>query len=85
MSIPGPSVTDDVIEQGRALVKAIQALETIKPSYWVERGIAKILLWFYRRRLRGIIGSAPSWVGEKILSAAEGIGDDSPAVWMSKN
>ena len=28
-----------VIQQGRALVRAIQALETIEPSAWFERAI----------------------------------------------
>jgi hypothetical protein len=36
----------------------------------------------YRRRLRGIIKSAPSWMGEEILRASERIGEKLTAFWM---
>jgi hypothetical protein len=39
-----------------------------------------LLLYAYRRRLRGIIELAPSWVAEEILSASQRIGDDRAAV-----
>ena len=63
--------THRVILQGRALVRAIQALETIEPSSWFERAISGVLVKAYRRRLRAIIGAAPSWVGGRILEAME--------------
>jgi hypothetical protein len=44
-----------------------------------------LLLQVYRRRLRAIVGAAPAWVGEEILSASERMGDDRPAVWLSEN
>ena len=67
-------LTERVIEQGRALVHAIEGLRVIEPSGWFERAIAGLLLAAYRRRLKMIIATAPSWVGGRILSAAEGVG-----------
>ena len=65
--------TERVIEQGRALVHAIEGLRVIEPSGWFERAIAGLLLAAYRRRLKMIIAAVPSWVGGRILSAAEGV------------
>ena len=36
----------------------------------------RLLLYVYKRRLRGIVEAAPDWVSEEILGASEGIGDD---------
>ena len=44
-----------------------------------------LLLAAYRRRLRGIIGIAPTWMGERILGASERIDDRRMALWMSDN
>jgi len=52
--------TDQVIRQGRALVRAVEALETIEPSDDSERASARLLVQAYKRRLRAIIGAAPS-------------------------
>ena len=68
-------LTQRVIEQGRALVHAIEWLRVVEPSGWFERAIAGLLLAAYRRRLKMIIAAAPSWVGGRILSAGEGIGE----------
>ena len=35
-----PDLTDLIITQGRALVRAIEALGTIEPSGWFERALA---------------------------------------------
>jgi len=78
-------LTDRIIRQGRALVRAIEALGTIEPSGWFERAMAGLLQAAYKRRLRAIIAAAPAWVGEEILSASEHIGDDRAAVWLSKS
>ena len=80
-----PELTDRIIAQGRALVRAIEALGTIEPSGPIEQAIAGLLQAAYKRRLRAIIAAAPAWVGEEILSASERIGDDRAAVWMSDN
>ena len=45
----------------------------------------RLLLYVYKRRLRGIVEAAPTWVGEEILSASERIGDQRAALWMSDN
>lgn len=63
-----------MLEQGKALVRAIEALATIKPSGATERAIASLLLRVYKRRLRGIVAVAPSWMSEEILSASQRIG-----------
>jgi hypothetical protein len=77
--------TKKILEQGQAIVRAIEALETIEPTGPIERVQAWFLLQAYRRRLRGIVAAAPEWVGEEILSASERIGEDRAAVWMSEN
>lgn len=80
-----PAHTDRIIVQRRALVRAIEALSTIEPSGPVERALARLLLAAYKRRLRAIVGAAPSWVSEEILSVSERIGDKRAALWMSDN
>jgi hypothetical protein len=74
-----------VLRQGKALVRAIEALETIEPTGPLERAMVWVLLQAYQRRLRGIVVLAPDWVGEEILGASQRIGDDRPAVWLSEN
>jgi hypothetical protein len=72
------------MKQGEALIRTIETLETIKPTRLIERVQVWLLLQAYRRRLRAIIEAAPSWIGEQILSASEGIGEKIAAVWMSE-
>jgi hypothetical protein len=67
----GKAVTDRVLQQGKALVRAIEALETIEPTGPIERAHARFLLQAHRRRLRGIVALAPEWVAEDILSASQ--------------
>jgi len=80
-----PELADRIILQGRALVRAIEALGTIQPSGPFERALPRLLMAAYKRRLRGIVKLAPTWVSEEILSAPEHIGDDRAALWMSEN
>jgi hypothetical protein len=80
-----PGTTDRVIGQGQALVRAIESLESIEPSGPIERMMAALLVQAYRRRLRAIVASAPTWVSEQILSASQEIDDQRPAVWLSDN
>lgn len=49
------------------------------------RVFARLLMAAYKRRLRAIVATAPTWRGEEILSASEHIGDDRPVLWMSEN
>ena len=70
-----PELTDDVIEQGCALVRAIEALSTIEPSGWFERWQVRLLVAAYKHRLREIIKVVPSWVAEEILGASEHNGE----------
>jgi len=44
-----------------------------------------LLLAAYKRRLRQIVGVAPAWVSEEMLSASERIGDRQMVLWMSEN
>jgi hypothetical protein len=77
--------TERILEQGKALVRAIEALDTIEPTGPIEEVLVWILARMYKRRLRGIVGSAPAWVAEEILSASEGVGRRRPAQWISRN
>jgi hypothetical protein len=79
------NVTERILKQGQALVRAIEAMETIEPTGPIERMHARFLLQAYRRRLRAIVEAAPSWVAEAILSASQHIDEKRPAVWLSEN
>ena len=85
MTVNDVELTERILRQGKALVRAIEALETIDPSGLPERLIVRVLLDVYRRRLRGIVALAPSWMGEEILSASEGIDEHRPVHWISTN
>ena len=63
--------SEHAVTQGRSLVSAIEALETIEPSAWFERNIARLLVKSYKLRLHAIIGAAPAWVGNRILAASD--------------
>jgi hypothetical protein len=78
------SSTERILEQGRALVCAMETLETIEPTGPIERVQVWFLLQAYRRRLRPIV-VAPAWLAEEILSASQRIEDDRPAVSLSRN
>ena len=60
---------DRTIAQGRILVWAIEALDTIEPVSPLERAMTELLQAAYKRCLRTIVAEAPSWVTEEILSA----------------
>jgi len=64
-----PALTDRILRQGKALVRAIEALGTIEPSGPIERAAARVLLYAYKRRLRGVVAVAPAWMVEDILLA----------------
>jgi hypothetical protein len=53
-------LTDRIIAQGRALVRAIEALGAIWPTGPFERALARLLVAAYKRRLRGIVAAAPA-------------------------
>jgi len=55
-----PDLTDHSIAQGKALIRALEALATIKPPAPFERLLARLLLAAYKRRLRAIVAAAPS-------------------------
>jgi hypothetical protein len=56
MSRNNCALTDRIIRQSRALVRAIESLTTIDPF---ERAIAGLLVAVYKRRLRGIVELVP--------------------------
>jgi hypothetical protein len=80
-----PTHTDHIIAQGRALVRAIEALSTIEPSGRFERWQARMLQTAYKERLSAIVASVPEWAAEEILSVSEHIPEDRPVTWFSKN
>jgi hypothetical protein len=79
------TVTERVLEQGKALVRGIEALETIGDDGPIERVQAWFLIQAHKRRLRAIVGSVPAWVAEEILSASERVGSERPAVLMGES
>ena len=52
--VDGLELTSRIIAQGRALVRAIEALGTIEPTGPFERALARLLIAAYKRRLRAI-------------------------------
>jgi hypothetical protein len=80
-----PAHTDRIIAQGKALVRAIEALSIIEPSGWFEHWQMRLLQAAYKERLRAIVAAVPGWVAEQILSASEHIGEDRAAVWFGEN
>ena len=80
-----PQFTDRIRRQGKALVRAIEAVGTIEPSGPFERALTRLLMAAYKRRLRAIVADVPSWVTEEILSASENISDQRAVLWMSEN
>jgi hypothetical protein len=63
----------------------IRLIRAIEPTGPIERAMVWLLLQAYRRRLRATVAAAPEWVGEEILGASEGVGDDRAAVCLSEN
>ena len=80
-----PILTDHVLRQGKDPVLAIEARSTIEPSGPLERAAVRLLLYVHKRRLRGVVEVAPSWMVEENLSASEHIGDDRAVLWLSEN
>ena len=62
-------VTDEIITQGRSLLRAIEALEAIVPSGQAESQLAEQLVGVYRHRLWELLKTALAWISEEILSA----------------
>ncbi|MFW6116300.1 MAG: hypothetical protein ACOC6F_01105 [bacterium] len=55
--------TEKILEQGKALVRAIEALGTIEATGPLERSMVRLLLRAYRQRLRAIVGGADVDIG----------------------
>ena len=71
-------VTAQIISEGKALVQAIEAIGTIVPSGLFERQLARLLTVVYRHRLRLLVGTAPAWISEQILSVSAQSRDRQP-------
>ena len=67
--------TNLIISQGRALVRAIEAIDSIAPSGWFERWQARSLRVIYEHRLHEIVKTAPVWIAEEILAAREQVNE----------
>jgi hypothetical protein len=72
--------TARIIAQGKALVRAIEALGTIEPTGWFEWWQARLLQAAYKERLRALVAVLPGWVTEEMLSASQHIESDRAAV-----
>lgn len=46
-----PELTDRIIRQGRALVRAIEGISVIEPTGLIEQALAGLLQAAYKRRL----------------------------------
>jgi hypothetical protein len=79
-----PTHTHRILRQDKALVRAVEARATIGLGDPIERAQARLLLFVYKRWLRGM-AAAPSWMVEEILSASKHVGDDRAVLWMSNN
>lgn len=55
-----PDYTDRIIAQGKALVRAIEALGTIEPTGPFGRALVQLLLAAHKRRLRAIVKVTPT-------------------------
>jgi hypothetical protein len=71
LQMTDPALTDRMIAQRRALVRAIEALGTIQPTGPFERALARLLIAAYKRRQRAIVRVVPTWASEKMLSTSE--------------
>ena len=63
--------TERILQQGKALVRAIEALETIEPTGPIERVQTRYLLHAYGRWLRAIVGAAALWLALDVLSPSQ--------------
>jgi hypothetical protein len=54
-----PDLTNRIITQGKALVRAIEALGTIEPTGPFEWALAWLLMAAHKRRLREIMEAVP--------------------------
>jgi hypothetical protein len=55
-----PALTDRIMAQGKALVRAIEALASTEPTGPFERALARLLMAAYKRRLRAIVKVVPT-------------------------
>ncbi|MFW6116862.1 MAG: hypothetical protein ACOC6F_03965, partial [bacterium] len=78
---------DGCHQPGHGAICAIErdSPETTEPGGPIERGITWLLLPAYRRRLRAIVASVPTWVSGEILNASHEIDDQRPSVRLSDN
>jgi len=65
LKITASVLSDCIVAKGKALVRAIEALGTIEPSGAIERAAARLLLYAYKRRLRGVVEAALVWMVEE--------------------
>ena len=64
MNIVITDLTDRILRQGRALVRAIEALGTIEPSGQYEQALARLLQAVYNHQLRNaveFVSASPVW------------------------
>jgi hypothetical protein len=80
-----PELAEGIIIQGRALVRAVKALDTIESNDPFERAVARLFQAAYERRLKEIVEAAPPWAAEQILSASEHIQDHPASSWTRGN
>ena len=65
-----PKLTDRVIEQGRALAYAVEAIDSVEIKDPLERAVAGFFQAACERKLQDIVETSPDWVSEKIFCPA---------------
>jgi hypothetical protein len=68
--------TITIVEQVKALVRAIESLDVIESNSPWERQVAQLLRAAYKRKLQDIAETAPASISEEILSACGDIDDE---------
>jgi hypothetical protein len=69
--VTNPGLTDRIIRQGKALSVPSRLWAPSNPAARSSVCWCGLLLAAYKHRLRQIVGVAPAWVSEEILSASE--------------
>ena len=74
-----------IVEQVKALVRAIESLDVIEHDSPWERQVATLLRAAYRRKLREIAETAPVSISEEILSACAEIHEEWPGTRLREH
>ena len=74
--LPADERKQNVIAQGRAMVRLIESIDVLlaNSGSWRESLLLRVTRGVYRHRLRRLIGVLPAELGAEILAASETVG-----------